>query len=182
MTIGAQIRSAKARRQLSDNGLARAAGISRRYLVEIQKGANVSLQVAFKAMAALGLTELTHEYEGQTLSLKLTSTPAALDTSTRLQAVGMLEGSIASLAACVTLLRSPAAAAEAPPAGAKSSRRTRGAALVDDFLGRLHDLDPATQVEVLQDLARASVSPQQPSGTGAAERPATPRKRKAKRP
>lgn len=179
-TIGAQIRQTKEKRQFSDKRFAKTAGISRRHLVEIQKGANVSLLVTFKAMAALGLTELTHEFDGQTLSLNVTYTPAAFDASTRLEAVEKLESAIASLTACVALLRPPGVAGEAPPARAKGSRAARGTALVDDFLGRLHDLDPDTQVEVLQNLAKATVSPQQPTATGAAERPAAARKRRTK--
>jgi transcriptional regulator with XRE-family HTH domain len=180
MTIGAQIRETKERRQLSDKRFAKTAGISRRHLVEIQKGANVSLLVAFKAMAALGLTELTHEFDGQTLSLSVTYTPAALDVATRLEAAEKLESAIAALTACVALLRPPGVAAEAPPAGAKGSRSARGTALVDDFLGRLHDLDPATQVDVLQKLAKAAVTPQQPTATVASEHPAPARKRRTK--
>jgi|ERR1051325_11669987 transcriptional regulator with XRE-family HTH domain len=56
--LGDVIRAARVKKNLTQVGLARQAGVSRRHLAALEKGANVSVLVLGKVAAALGLTEI----------------------------------------------------------------------------------------------------------------------------
>lgn len=182
-TIGPQFKKERTKRGLSDIKFAKRAGVSRRHLVELQKGANPTLLVTFKAMGALGLTELTHTFDAETLSLtlKLKHTPANIHPATLIETAERMEQAVASLAECAALLRGAGSvkASEAPTSG-EGTLAAKASAEIADFIGRFHDLDPDAKIDVLHLLAEASSSsssPQQQTGTASA---ASTRKRRTK--
>src|SRR5260370_22734943 len=56
--LGETVRSTRIRRGLTQAKLARLAGVSRRHLAALEKGANVSVNVLRKVAAVLDLTEI----------------------------------------------------------------------------------------------------------------------------
>jgi len=56
--LGEIIRAARIKKSLTQASLARQAGVSRRHLAALEKGANISLLVLRKVAAVLGLTEI----------------------------------------------------------------------------------------------------------------------------
>ena len=174
-TIGPQIRDARTERKLSEHQFAKRTGVSRRHLSELQKGANATLQITFKAMGALGLTELTHSAQGQTFTLKLKHTPAAIQPSELMEAAETVEQAAAALMGYAARLRA-ALPAEAPPRP-NPTQEQQVAGLLDDFSKVFKDLDPNAQVGLLRQLAHASaLPPSEPPIASAPQR----RKRKSR--
>jgi transcriptional regulator with XRE-family HTH domain len=56
--LGNTVREARIRKQLTQDRLAKAAGVSRRHLASLEKGANVSVSVLQRVAAVLELTEI----------------------------------------------------------------------------------------------------------------------------
>jgi transcriptional regulator with XRE-family HTH domain len=156
-TIGPRIREARTEQQLSEHQLAKRTGVSRRHLSELQKGSNATLQVTFKAMGALGLTELTHTAHGQTFALKLRHTPATIQPADLMEAAETVEQAAAALMEYAARLRA-ALPAGAPPRP-NPTREQQVAGLLDDFSKVFKDLDPKAQVDLLRQLAHASALP-----------------------
>lgn len=76
--LGDSIRAARVKKNLTQANLARKAGVSRRHLAALEKGANVSVNVLKKVASVLGLTEI----DLGDLSLVAAAPPAAhLDLS-----------------------------------------------------------------------------------------------------
>jgi transcriptional regulator with XRE-family HTH domain len=168
-SIGARVREERTRRQLSDNRLAKMAGVSRRHLVELQKGANVTLSIAEKVMVALDLQELSFAPER-----RLTVPAAGKDTAPVRQqldrAAQQIDVGIALILNAASAFRktTPAAAATPRP-DVNTDLAAKAASLIDDFGAYVRSLDSEDQVDALQRLASSLLIP-----------PATGRKRKAK--
>lgn len=99
-TVGSQIREARLARGLSVRQLAAEADLSRRHLVELEKGSNVTLLVARNAMRALGLTTLWISEDE-----KLTSPLGSAAAQAAAEAAGQLELGASLIAKAATLIR-----------------------------------------------------------------------------
>ncbi len=156
-TIGPQIRDARSQQQLSEHQLAKRTGLSRRHLSELQKGSNVTLQVTFKTMGALGLTELTHTSDGQTFTLKLKQSSAKIQPSEWIDAAETAEQAAAALLEIAARIRAGLRTQE--PARAETTPEQQVAGLLDDFKQVFQGLDSNGQVHLLKQLAHASTLP-----------------------
>ena len=174
-TVGATFREERDRQKLSDIKFAKASGISRRHLGELQKGANATLMVAFKAMRALGLSELSHDFEGETLTLRLPGTPASIQAATLVDVAEEMEQAAALLRNCATaLLGVTAHIARDPSVAANAPLAVKATALIDEFGALCQQLDAESKTDILQRLAHVSSAPSPP--VHAADQP----KRKSK--
>jgi transcriptional regulator with XRE-family HTH domain len=167
-TVGSQIREARLARGLSVRKFAAQADLSRRHLVELEKGSNVTLLVARNAMRALGLTTLSIGEDE-----KLTSPPGSAGAQATAEAARQLElGASLILQASATL---KAAAGDSSSAHGKKNVRgelaAKVATLIRDFQAHVKSLDSEEQVDALTRLVQASLAPpDHPAGTEAASK------------
>ncbi|MEO8379823.1 MAG: helix-turn-helix transcriptional regulator [Acidobacteriota bacterium] len=159
-TIGPAVKEARKALNLSDIKFARKAGISRRHLVEFQKGANATLLIAFKAMRALGLTTLSHDFQGETLTLSITDTPASIHPATLIETSQQLEHVATLLLKTSHTLREAVAKAGPPESPlrtstSKSSLSHRAATVVDEFGSHFRTLDAGAKLDLLERLEAA---------------------------
>ena len=161
-TIGPQIKERKRQRGLSDIKFAQRADVSRRHLVELQKGSNVTLLVLLKAMEALGIEEINLR-GGATR--KVTLPVPSVDTPAILTAAEKLESGAALILHVAEILRAAAKGAEPIERQSKKGRdlAAKAANLIEDFGGYVRTLDTEEQVDALQrlvDVTRSDVSRQ----------------------
>jgi predicted transcriptional regulator len=144
-TIGAQVRDERNRQELSDNRLAKMAGVSRRHLVELQKGANVTLSVTEKVMEALELTAVQFKP-----SRRLTMSSVADDSATYRQRVAaaseQIQTGVALILSGATALRQ---SHQVVPATVKPELAAKAARLITDFGKYVRNLDSEQQIDAL---------------------------------
>lgn len=170
-SIGAQVRDERTSRRLSDSKLAKSAGVSRRHLVELQKGANVTLSIVQKVMMALELRELSFG-PVQRLTVPPTEVNAAAHRQQIATATQQIETGVALLLHGAAALRPtiPVASATSPTSATVSSElAAKAGSLIDEFGAYVRSLDSTDQVDALQRLASTLLLP-----------PVRARKRKAK--
>jgi transcriptional regulator with XRE-family HTH domain len=166
-TVGSQIREARLAQGLSVRQFAARADLSRRHLVELERGSNVTLLVARNAMRALGLTTLSIG-EAETL----TSQAGSAGAQAAAAAARQLElGASLILQASATLK----AAGESSSARGKKSvpgeLAAKAATLIRDFEAHVESLDSEEQVDALTRLVQASLAPaDHPARTEAASK------------
>jgi transcriptional regulator with XRE-family HTH domain len=172
-TIGPRIKQAKTDRGLSDKKFSDLAGVSRRHLVEFQKGANATLLIAFRAMRALGIRELAHDFEGETLTLAITDATASVHPTTLIETAESIERVIGSLLHATMTLRDVVAKGAPNPASEATnlSLAQRVTAIVNEFGTLAQNLDDNAKLDLLQRLTHASTAQVERTST------APPRKR-----
>jgi transcriptional regulator with XRE-family HTH domain len=157
-TVGSQIREARLARGLSVRKFAAEADLSRRHLVELERGSNVTLLVARNAMKALRLATLrlgSDDTDPLTLSAD-----SAEDTGLS-DAAKQLELGAALILQASTVVK--AAAGEPTPErktrSVRSELAAKAAALIRQFEAHVHSLDSEEQVDALTRLVQESVAP-----------------------
>jgi len=164
-TVGRQIREARLARGLSVRKFAAEADLSRRHLVELEKGSNVTLLVARNAMRALGLTTL---WIGE--DEKMTPSSRSADAEAAAEATRQLElGASLILQASATL---KAATDESSSARGKKSVReelaAKAATLIRDFEAHVETLYSEEQLDALTGLDASRTPADRPAMTEAA--------------
>jgi transcriptional regulator with XRE-family HTH domain len=150
-TIGAQVREERIRRNLSDSRLARMAGVSRRHLVELQKGANVTLSITEKVMAALEMETLAFSPDR-----RLTSPAAGRETGAHRQQIAVateqMETGVALILTAASMFRQ-AVPGESTAPSVSTELATKASALIAEFGNYVNSLDSEDKLEALQRLA-----------------------------
>jgi transcriptional regulator with XRE-family HTH domain len=132
--LGAYLTALKAARGISQQRLARLAGVSRRHVVVALSGGNITVSILKKLLVALRATEVQL---GPLTTAHGTLVPGS-DPSTLLAATQQVEQAIAMLANAAVTLRG--ASQPAPPVAALDAE---AAALVDRFIARVQEIkDP----------------------------------------
>jgi len=160
-SIGAQVREERIRRNLSDSRLARLAGVSRRHLVELQKGANVTLSITEKVMAALGIETLAFS-----LDRRLTTPAAGIDRAAYRQqivaATEQMETGVALILTAASTFRQ-AAPGESTTPSVSTELATKASTLIAEFGSYVNSLDSEDKLEALQRLASSLLLPPAPA-------------------
>jgi transcriptional regulator with XRE-family HTH domain len=152
-SIGPQVREERTRRRLSDSKLAKLADVSRRHLVELMKGANVTLNIAEKVMGALNLEELVFPGGKHRLRLPAESADAVLQREQLEEAAKQLEAGVALILRAVTAFRKAAPDATSKRVPAEVELATKARSLADDFGAYVNSLDSDEKVATLERLA-----------------------------
>ena len=163
-SIAVQVRDEKQRRDLSDRKLAKAAGVSRRHLVELQKGANVTLLIAEKVMEALELEELVFPGGNRRLAMTARQVDSAVRRQQQvdLEAVGHIEAGVALILHGASVLRQ--SHSEEPAATVKPELAAKAANLIADFGKYVRKLSSEEQMDALQGLfSEASLTAPSPT-------------------
>ena len=162
-SIGPKVREERTKRKLSDSKLAKLADVSRRHLVELQKGANVTLSVAEKVMEALELEEWPFPGGKRKLRLPAERADAATQRQQIEAAAQQLETGIALILRAATAFRRTAPETASKPRAVSSELAAKAATLIDDFGAYVRSLDSEDQVDTLQRLATSFLIPSAPS-------------------
>ena len=156
-TIGAQVRDERIRRNLSDSRLARMAGVSRRHLVELQKGANVTLSITEKVMAALEMETLAFSPDRRLTTPSTGMDPAAYRQQI-VAATEQMETGVALILNAASTFRQAAPGESAAPA-VSTELAAKASALIAEFGNYVNSLDSEDQLEALQRLASSLLLP-----------------------
>ena len=159
-SIGAQVREQRIRRNLSDSRLARMAGVSRRHLVELQKGANVTLSITEKVMAALEMETLAFSPDRR-LTMPASGMAAATYRQQVVAATEQIETGVALILTAASTFRQ-AASGESTAPTVSNELATKASALIADFGNYVNSLDSEDQLEALQRLASSLLLPAAP--------------------
>lgn len=157
-SIGPFVCEEKKRQHLTDGKLAKRAGVSRRHLGEMQKGANASLLTALKVMQALGIVELPF-HSGE----RLIAPPKHLDTGALLSAVEQLEQGAALILSAASTVRAAVGASDADRPSDKLA--ARAASLIDDFGAFVRGLGSEAQFDALENVIQTARLPQSANAT-----------------
>lgn len=159
-SIGAQVREERNRRNLSDSRLARIAGVSRRHLVELQKGANVTLSITEKVMAALEMETLSFSPDH-----RLTAPASKMNRAAYRQQIAaateQMETGVALILTAASAFRQ-AAPGESTPPSVSTELATKASALIAEFGNYVNSLDSEDKLEALQRLASSLLHPPAP--------------------
>jgi transcriptional regulator with XRE-family HTH domain len=159
-SIGAQVREERTKRNLSDSRLARMAGVSRRHMVELQKGANVTLSITEKVMAALGMETLAFNADR-----RLTAPATGMAAAYRQQvaaATEQLQTGVALILTAASKFRQAAPGEPAKPE-VNTELATKASALIAEFGDYVNSLRSEEKLETLQRLAFSLLQPPAPA-------------------
>lgn len=157
-SIGAQVRDERTRRNLSDSRLARMAGVSRRHLVEMQKGANVTLSITEKVMAALAMENLTFGPD-RGLTMSASGRDRANYRQQLVAATEQMETGVALILTAASAFRQ-AAPGESAVTAVSTELAGKASALIAEFGSYVHSLGSEDKIETLQRLAFSLLCPQ----------------------
>lgn len=149
-SIGPQVKAERTKRKLSDNKLAKLAHVSRRHLVELMKGANVTLNIAEKVMEALELEELVFPGGERRLRLPPDRADATIQRQEIEAAAKQLETGVALILRAASAFRRTAPRTASEPKAFGAELATKAANLIDDFGAYVRSLDSEDQVDTLQ--------------------------------
>lgn len=153
-TVAPQIEKARAAKHTSLNRLSKDAGVSRRHLAELQKGANVTLLLARAVMTALDIDELDIG-GGYRLVLARDQNRTALTTvADDLERAGAL---ILRSAATMREMLHESLSHSSNEAGS-ADHAARAANLIEEFSAMVRNSTSDEQVDQLQRLVHASSS------------------------
>lgn len=148
-TVGRRIRNRKEELGLSDNKFAKLAGVSRRHLMELQKGSNASIMVLLKAMEALDLEELPLTGAG---GERVTVSPVRIGAADLQESAKALETGARLILGVAAMLRAAATRSAPTPREPKvrEALSAKGARLIEEFGDYVRNLDPEEQVDALK--------------------------------
>ncbi|HEU4889300.1 MAG TPA: hypothetical protein VFV49_15550 [Thermoanaerobaculia bacterium] len=156
-SIGAQVREERTRRNLSDSRLARMAGVSRRHLVELQKGANVTLSITERVMAALEMEALSFSPDRR-LTTPATGMASAIFRQQLEAATEQMETGVALILTAASAFRQTAPGEWTAPT-VSTELATKASALIAEFGNYVNSLDSEEKLQALERLASSLLLP-----------------------